>query len=159
MKTHFTLEISTHTVDLGIKVQYHQNFRHFIFVLGLSFCLIKSTIGGNYAFAWFYYYYSIVSNDKTNKHLCHFFVFAHDLYTWTCNDSLTLSKSLFYIKGVQMTTRKKLCTIKGISEAKMEKIKEAANKLCVGVSISFAFLCWVFTPFYLMYRSPYKHLP
>lgn len=59
----------------------------------------------------------------------------------TCNDSLTLSKSLFYIKGVQMTTRKKLCTIKGISEAKMEKIKEAANKLCVGVSISFAFLC------------------
>lgn len=28
-----------------------------------------------------------------------------------------------------MTTRKKLCTIKGISEAKMEKIKEAANKL------------------------------
>ncbi|XP_060562312.1 meiotic recombination protein DMC1/LIM15 homolog [Ruditapes philippinarum] len=33
------------------------------------------------------------------------------------------------IKGVQMTTRKKLCNIKGISEAKMEKIKEAANKL------------------------------
>lgn len=28
-----------------------------------------------------------------------------------------------------MTTRKKLCTIKGISEAKMEKIKEASNKL------------------------------
>ena len=28
-----------------------------------------------------------------------------------------------------MTTRKKLCSIKGISEAKMEKIKEAANKL------------------------------
>lgn len=70
-----------------------------------------------------------------------FFVLAHDLYRCTCNDSLILSKSLFYIKGVQMTTRKKLCTIKGISEAKMEKIKEAANKLCVGVSISFAFLC------------------
>lgn len=30
-----------------------------------------------------------------------------------------------------MTTRKRLCNIKGISEAKMEKIKEAANKLCV----------------------------
>lgn len=30
-----------------------------------------------------------------------------------------------------MTTKKKLCTIKGISEAKMEKIKEASNKLCV----------------------------
>lgn len=74
-----------------------------------------------------------------------FCVFAHDLYTCTCNDSLTLSKSLFYIKGVQMTTRKKLCTIKGISEAKMEKIKEAANKLCVGVGICFAFLCWVFS--------------
>lgn len=69
------------------------------------------------------------------------FLPMHDLYTCTCNDSLTLSKSLFYIKGVQMTTRKKLCTIKGISEAKMEKIKEAANKLCVSVSISFAFLC------------------
>nr|QIC49955.1 putative meiotic recombination protein DMC1/LIM15 [Actinia equina] len=34
------------------------------------------------------------------------------------------------IKGVQMTTKKKLCQIKGISEAKMEKIKEAASKLC-----------------------------
>ncbi|XP_031571845.1 meiotic recombination protein DMC1/LIM15 homolog [Actinia tenebrosa] len=34
------------------------------------------------------------------------------------------------IKGVQMTTKKKLCQIKGISEAKMEKIKEAAGKLC-----------------------------
>ena len=36
-------------------------------------------------------------------------------------------------QGVQMTTRKKLCNIKGISEAKMEKIKEAANKLCVSL--------------------------
>ncbi|CAL1527049.1 unnamed protein product [Lymnaea stagnalis] len=34
------------------------------------------------------------------------------------------------VKGIQMNTRKKLCTIKGISEAKMEKIKEAAAKLC-----------------------------
>ncbi|XP_028395091.1 meiotic recombination protein DMC1/LIM15 homolog [Dendronephthya gigantea] len=33
------------------------------------------------------------------------------------------------IKGVQMTTRRKMCQIKGISEAKMEKIKEAAGKL------------------------------
>lgn len=76
-----------------------------------------------------------------------FFVFLPMISTrvHTCNDSLTLSKSLFYIKGVQMTTRKKLCTIKGISEAKMEKIKEAANKLCVGVGICFAFLCWVFS--------------
>ncbi|XP_006824693.1 meiotic recombination protein DMC1/LIM15 homolog [Saccoglossus kowalevskii] len=33
------------------------------------------------------------------------------------------------IKGILMTTRKRLCAIKGISEAKMEKIKEACNKL------------------------------
>jgi len=33
------------------------------------------------------------------------------------------------VKGVQMTTRKKLCNIKGISEAKMEKIKEMSAKL------------------------------
>ena len=32
-----------------------------------------------------------------------------------------------------MTTKKKLCAVKGISEAKMEKIKEASNKLCVGL--------------------------
>ncbi|CAG5123378.1 unnamed protein product [Candidula unifasciata] len=36
------------------------------------------------------------------------------------------------IKGVQMTTRRKMCNIKGISEAKMEKIKEAASKICGG---------------------------
>ena len=35
------------------------------------------------------------------------------------------------LQGIQMTTRRRLCTIKGISEAKMEKIKEAATKLCV----------------------------
>nr|AGL11959.1 DMC1/LIM15-like protein [Nodipecten subnodosus] len=34
------------------------------------------------------------------------------------------------IKGIQMTTKKRLCNIKGISEAKMEKIKEASGKLC-----------------------------
>ncbi|OWF55907.1 meiotic recombination protein DMC1/LIM15 homolog [Mizuhopecten yessoensis] len=33
------------------------------------------------------------------------------------------------IKGIQMTTKKRLCNIKGISEAKMEKIKEASGKL------------------------------
>ena len=36
-----------------------------------------------------------------------------------------------WFQGIQMTTRKKLCLIKGISEAKMEKIKEAAVKLSV----------------------------
>ncbi|XP_003729914.2 meiotic recombination protein DMC1/LIM15 homolog [Strongylocentrotus purpuratus] len=33
------------------------------------------------------------------------------------------------IRGIIMTTRKRMCDIKGISEAKMEKIKEAASKL------------------------------
>ncbi|KAJ7330085.1 hypothetical protein JRQ81_016259 [Phrynocephalus forsythii] len=33
------------------------------------------------------------------------------------------------IKGIQMTTRRALCNVKGLSEAKVEKIKEAANKL------------------------------
>ncbi|XP_022784949.1 meiotic recombination protein DMC1/LIM15 homolog [Stylophora pistillata] len=39
------------------------------------------------------------------------------------------SAGICTIKGVQMTTRRKMCQIKGISEAKMEKIKEAAAKL------------------------------
>ena len=33
------------------------------------------------------------------------------------------------VQGIIMTTRKRMCDIKGISEAKMEKIKEAASKL------------------------------
>ena len=33
------------------------------------------------------------------------------------------------VKGVQMTTRKSLTSIKGISEAKVDKIKEAASKM------------------------------
>ncbi|XP_058872391.1 meiotic recombination protein DMC1/LIM15 homolog [Acipenser ruthenus] len=33
------------------------------------------------------------------------------------------------VKGIQMTTRRTLCNIKGLSEAKVDKIKEAANKL------------------------------
>lgn len=33
------------------------------------------------------------------------------------------------IKGVQMNTRKSLTNIKGISEAKVDKIKEAATKM------------------------------
>ncbi|KAF8786916.1 Meiotic recombination protein DMC1/LIM15 like protein [Argiope bruennichi] len=35
------------------------------------------------------------------------------------------------IKGLQMTTKKKLGSIKGLSEAKVDKIKEAASKLSV----------------------------
>ncbi|XP_073182596.1 meiotic recombination protein DMC1/LIM15 homolog isoform X1 [Lepidochelys kempii] len=33
------------------------------------------------------------------------------------------------VKGIQMTTRRALCNVKGLSEAKVDKIKEAANKL------------------------------
>ncbi|XP_058958962.2 meiotic recombination protein DMC1/LIM15 homolog [Pocillopora verrucosa] len=39
------------------------------------------------------------------------------------------SAGICTIKGVKMTTRRKMCQIKGISEAKMEKIKEASAKL------------------------------
>lgn len=38
------------------------------------------------------------------------------------------------IKGVQMTTRKRLCAIKGISEAKVDKIKEVIAKVAGGAS-------------------------
>uniref|UniRef100_A0A8C8JTG9 Meiotic recombination protein n=1 Tax=Oncorhynchus tshawytscha TaxID=74940 RepID=A0A8C8JTG9_ONCTS len=33
------------------------------------------------------------------------------------------------VKGIQMTTRRALCNIKGLSEAKVDKIKEAAGKI------------------------------
>ncbi|XP_068111036.1 meiotic recombination protein DMC1/LIM15 homolog [Hyperolius riggenbachi] len=33
------------------------------------------------------------------------------------------------VKGIQMTTKRVMCNIKGLSEAKVDKIKEAANKL------------------------------
>lgn len=33
------------------------------------------------------------------------------------------------IKGVQMTTRRRMCQIKGFSEAKVDKIKEACTKV------------------------------
>ncbi|XP_056379846.1 meiotic recombination protein DMC1/LIM15 homolog isoform X4 [Hyla sarda] len=40
------------------------------------------------------------------------------------------------VKGIQMTTKKALCNIKGLSEAKVDKIKEAANKLIVSCAIN-----------------------
>ncbi|XP_071319563.1 meiotic recombination protein DMC1/LIM15 homolog isoform X2 [Trachinotus anak] len=40
------------------------------------------------------------------------------------------------VKGIQMTTRKALCNIKGLSEAKVEKIKEAAGKLLTAFEYS-----------------------
>ncbi|KAF3853303.1 hypothetical protein F7725_013991 [Dissostichus mawsoni] len=42
--------------------------------------------------------------------------------------------------GIQMTTRKALCNIKGLSEAKVEKIKEAAGKMLnVGFQTAFEY--------------------
>ncbi|XP_075891637.1 meiotic recombination protein DMC1/LIM15 homolog isoform X2 [Nelusetta ayraudi] len=40
------------------------------------------------------------------------------------------------VKGIQMTTRKALCNIKGLSEAKVEKIKEAAGKMLTAFDYS-----------------------
>ena len=34
------------------------------------------------------------------------------------------------VRGIQMTTKKKLCAIKGLSEAKVDKMKEAVLKIC-----------------------------
>ncbi|KAK7072995.1 Meiotic recombination protein dmc1 [Halocaridina rubra] len=42
------------------------------------------------------------------------------------------SAGICTVKGVQMTTRRKLCNIKGLSEAKVDKIKEVAAKLSGG---------------------------
>ncbi|CAG04495.1 unnamed protein product, partial [Tetraodon nigroviridis] len=39
------------------------------------------------------------------------------------------SAGICTVKGIQMTTRKALCNIKGLSEAKVDKIKEAAGKM------------------------------
>ena len=40
------------------------------------------------------------------------------------------------VKGIQMVTKKKLCNIKGLSEAKVDKMKEAVLKIC-GASAGF----------------------
>ena len=37
---------------------------------------------------------------------------------------------IVHAKGVQMTTKKRLCTIKGLSEAKVDKIKVTASLMC-----------------------------
>uniref|UniRef100_A0A671UTN9 Meiotic recombination protein n=1 Tax=Sparus aurata TaxID=8175 RepID=A0A671UTN9_SPAAU len=51
-----------------------------------------------------------------------------------------LSVGICTVKGIQMTTRKALCNIKGLSEAKVEKIKEAAGKMLnVGFQTAFEY--------------------
>ena len=68
-----------------------------------------------------------------------------------CNSLISIYiHILFVLKGVQMTTRKRLCNIKGISEAKMEKIKEACTKIA-GVYYD-KFYCYQFQ--YYMTRIP-----
>ena len=42
------------------------------------------------------------------------------------------SAGICTVKGIQMITKKKLCNIKGLSEAKVEKIKEAVLKVSGG---------------------------
>ncbi|XP_021436908.2 meiotic recombination protein DMC1/LIM15 homolog [Oncorhynchus mykiss] len=39
------------------------------------------------------------------------------------------SVGICIVKGIQMTIRRALCNIKGLSEAKVDKIKEAAGKM------------------------------
>jgi len=40
------------------------------------------------------------------------------------------SAGICTVKGIQMVTKKKLCNIKGLSEAKVDKMKEAVIKVC-----------------------------
>ena len=56
------------------------------------------------------------------------FLFCKRILSSTLLAAFDVSFS-YALQGIQMTTKKKLCNIKGISEAKMEKIKEASNKL------------------------------
>ena len=42
------------------------------------------------------------------------------------------SAGICTVKGVQMMTKKKLCAIKGLSEAKVDKIREAILKIGSG---------------------------
>uniref|UniRef100_A0A4W5JD68 Meiotic recombination protein n=1 Tax=Hucho hucho TaxID=62062 RepID=A0A4W5JD68_9TELE len=52
------------------------------------------------------------------------------------------SAGICTVKGIQMTTRRALCNIKGLSEAKVDKIKEAAGKMlftCFHLLLSFEY--------------------
>ena len=40
------------------------------------------------------------------------------------------SAGICTVRGIQMTTKRKLCAIKGLSEAKVDKMKEAILKIC-----------------------------
>jgi len=58
----------------------------------------------------------------------------------------TVSSCGAYVQGIQMSTKKKLCSIKGLSEAKVDKIKEVTVKLSgVGRSTMFCSLFMIRT--------------
>lgn len=65
---------------------------------------------------------------------------SHSLLSQNVADIKKLkSVGICTIKGIQMTTRRALCNVKGLSEAKVEKIKEAANKLIVSKNYLYTF--------------------
>jgi meiotic recombination protein DMC1 len=51
------------------------------------------------------------------------------------------SSGICTIKGIQMCTRKKLCNIRGFSEAKVDKIKEACAKVDTGIFLTALQVC------------------
>lgn len=46
-----------------------------------------------------------------------------------------------FFKGVQMTTKRALLKIKGLSETKVDKIKEAALKIEANTSYTHIYVC------------------
>ncbi|CAE1251542.1 DMC1 [Acanthosepion pharaonis] len=60
--------------------------------------------------------------------------YTHSLFPLIFLNAVDIKKlkqaGICTIRGIHMTTKKRLCNIKGISEAKMEKIKEACLKIC-----------------------------
>ncbi|KAI0639558.1 hypothetical protein C8Q77DRAFT_72624 [Trametes polyzona] len=50
------------------------------------------------------------------------------------------SASINTVSGVNMTTRRQMLKIKGMSEAKVEKIKEAAHKILVAYALPLAYI-------------------
>ena len=55
---------------------------------------------------------------------------------------MTLFVTIIYTQGIQMTTRKKLCAIKGISEAKVDKIKVSSKPSLYAHCITSLLTCY-----------------
>ena len=58
------------------------------------------------------------------------------------NESITLFVTIIHTQGIQMTTRKKLCAIKGISEAKVDKIKVSSKPSLYAHCITSLLTCY-----------------